>query len=78
MVIKLGQAALIVFIIFAIFTIIFLLTSCIFSITNFNGERKGNDEEKAPEPFKMQVNILKLTIDQPKSQTPIIRWKTLK
>ena len=76
--IKLGQAALIVFIIFAIFTIIFLLTSCIFSITNFNGERKGNDEEKAPEPFKMQVNILKLTIDQPKSQTPIIRWKTLK
>ena len=55
MVIKLGQAALIVFIIFAIFTIIFLLTSCIFSITNFNGERKDNDEEKAPEPFKMQV-----------------------
>ena len=55
MVIKLGQAALIVFIIFAIFTIIFLLTSCIFSITNFNGERKGNDEKKAPEPFKMQV-----------------------
>ena len=60
MVIKLGQAALIVFIIFAIFTIIFLLTSCIFSITNFNGERKGNDEENAPEPFKMQVRIMKL------------------
>ena len=55
LVIKLGQAALIIFIIFAIFSIIFLLTTCIFSITNFNGERKSNDEEDAPEPFKMQV-----------------------
>ena len=63
--IKLGQAALIVFIIFAIFTIIFLLTSCIFSITNFNGERKGNDEENAPEPFKMQVQNIKLILPIP-------------
>ena len=55
MVIKLGQAALIIFIIFAIFSIIFLLTTCIFSITNFNGEKKSNDEEDAPQPFKMQV-----------------------
>ena len=55
MVIKLGQAALIIFIIFAIFSIIFLLTTCIFSIINFNGERSSNDEEDAPKPFKMQV-----------------------
>jgi len=49
LVIKLGQAALIIFIIFAIFSIIFLLTTCIFSITNFNGERKDNDEDEEPE-----------------------------
>lgn len=55
LVIKLGQAALIIFIIFAIFSIIFLLTTCIFSITNFKGERKSKDEDNAPEPFKMQV-----------------------
>ena len=53
--IKLGQAALIIFIIFALFSTLFLLASCILSITNFNRGRKREVEEKAPEPFKMQV-----------------------
>ena len=62
LVIKLGQAALIIFIILAIFSIIFLLTTCIFSITNFKGERKNNDEENAPKPFKMKVLLCGITL----------------
>ena len=51
--IKLGQAALIIFIIFAIISIFFMLATCCMSLIG----NKNNDDDKTPAPFTMKMQV---------------------
>ena len=54
--IKLGQAALIIFIILAVISVLFLVTTCCVSVLGV-AQQKGKDkrERNTPPPFNMKV-----------------------
>ena len=53
--IKLGQAAIIIFMIFAIFSIIFMMSSCCMSL--FGAINDKNNDQSNPAPFTMKKQV---------------------
>ena len=54
--VKLGQAALIIFMVFAIIAILFMIITCCMSLVNITGNKRQN--EIHPQPFSLSSLVM--------------------